>query len=400
MKMRKFISVLASLALSASCFVALATSAFAADATISVDTVKITDFTGEYAEYADYDMTADGFETYLLTFNATNLELETAFGTGMSKNKVTGNSIGSWTIQYRVNAEGTKDEDYMVEDVYTLGSEVLNTWNGTLKTVTYGGGTAPMYPAAGQALTIASTDKIPLYKAIIVKAPENKMTLSFERNDSFNITVIPIKNDNYTGVQADKKEYVFTMDPVTVEAKAEEIAVTAIKLDQTALELDLNGTKEATLVATVEPENATDPTVTWATSDETVAKVVNGKVTAFAVGTTTITATAGDQSATCEVTVVDTTPVYVQPGETFTDIAVDGMAEGNVLIYVSKVADGANAMGHAKLTNTTLNETFIPTATIAELLGGEAVDGATISGAIIVVVSAPEGNEFSFEIVD
>lgn len=86
---------------------------------------------------------------------------------------------------------------------------------------------------------------------------------------------------------------------VTYEVGAE-VAATGISLDQTALTLTEGET--ATLKATLTPEGATT-TVTWTSSDETVATVASGKVTAVAAGTATITAKAGDYSATCNVTV-------------------------------------------------------------------------------------------------
>src|SRR5690606_33284751 len=47
-----------------------------------------------------------------------------------------------------------------------------------------------------------------------------------------------------------------------------------------------------TLTATVLPANATNKTVTWSTSDQTVATVQNGVVTLLKEGSVTITATA------------------------------------------------------------------------------------------------------------
>ena len=88
---------------------------------------------------------------------------------------------------------------------------------------------------------------------------------------------------------------------VTYEV-GEEIAATAIELDQTALTLAEGRT--ATLKATLAPEGATTA-VTWTSSDEKVATVAGGKVTAVAAGTATITAKAGDYSATCAVTVTE-----------------------------------------------------------------------------------------------
>ena len=47
------------------------------------------------------------------------------------------------------------------------------------------------------------------------------------------------------------------------------------------------------------------PAITWTSSESGVATVENGVVTAVSAGTATITATAGELSATCEITVTD-----------------------------------------------------------------------------------------------
>lgn len=65
----------------------------------------------------------------------------------------------------------------------------------------------------------------------------------------------------------------------------------------------------ASLSATVVPGNATNKTVSWSTSDASVATVTGGVVSAHAKGTATITATAedGGHSASCLVTVTPKT---------------------------------------------------------------------------------------------
>ena len=87
---------------------------------------------------------------------------------------------------------------------------------------------------------------------------------------------------------------------VTVSKK--DIAVTGVTLNKTSLELT-EGNSEM-LTATVKPDDATYKTVTWTSSDTSIATVdAGGKVTAVREGTATITATAGGKSASCKVTV-------------------------------------------------------------------------------------------------
>ena len=91
---------------------------------------------------------------------------------------------------------------------------------------------------------------------------------------------------------------VFTIEPPTV-------AVTGVTLAPTSATLTLGETETVTLIPTVLPAEATDKSVTWSSSDEAVATVTDGVVTAVAAGTATITVTTTDgaKTATCAVTV-------------------------------------------------------------------------------------------------
>ena len=86
---------------------------------------------------------------------------------------------------------------------------------------------------------------------------------------------------------------------VTVSKKV--IAVSSIELNKA--DLALVEEEEFTLVATVKPDDATDKTVFWSSSDSSVATVAEGKVKAHKEGTAIITAKAGDKTASCSVTV-------------------------------------------------------------------------------------------------
>ncbi len=70
-----------------------------------------------------------------------------------------------------------------------------------------------------------------------------------------------------------------------------------VKLDQTSCTMVED--QKMKLTATVMPEGA----VTWSTSDNTVVSVSNGELLAKKVGTATVTATVGETSASCQVTV-------------------------------------------------------------------------------------------------
>ena len=80
------------------------------------------------------------------------------------------------------------------------------------------------------------------------------------------------------------------------------IPVNTVSLDKSTISLKEGET--STLQATVKPDNATNRTVTWQSSNEGVATVTNaGQVKGIGTGTATITATAGGKTATCSVTV-------------------------------------------------------------------------------------------------
>ena len=105
--------------------------------------------------------------------------------------------------------------------------------------------------------------------------------------------------------------------------------VTGVTLDKPTLALAVGGS--GTLIATVEPPNATNRAVTWSSDNTSVATVTNGVVTAVAPGTTTITVNTvdGNHNATCVVTVeYDTPPQDVVYHFTSNFGAYTGQAEG------------------------------------------------------------------------
>ena len=109
------------------------------------------------------------------------------------------------------------------------------------------------------------------------------------------------------------------LDDFSLVKKPTIVEATAIALNKTATTINIGSSE--TLTATVTPDGATFDPITWKSSDEAVATVVDGKVTAVAAGTATITATTGALSATCTVTVP--TPAAPPP------VVPDGFAMPN-----------------------------------------------------------------------
>lgn len=100
--------------------------------------------------------------------------------------------------------------------------------------------------------------------------------------------------------------HVFTSDEADKVVFEPAVSVKSIVLNPTEATLNI-GTSMA-ITASVLPEDATNPALSWASSDPTVATVSNGIVTGIKEGETIITCEAQDGSgtkATCNITVVD-----------------------------------------------------------------------------------------------
>ena len=123
------------------------------------------------------------------------------------------------------------------------------------------------------------------------------------------------------------------------------VAVTGVTLNKTTAALEVGNS--LTLTATVSPSNATNKTVTWTSSNTSVATVSNGKVTALKAGKSTITVTTADGSykATCTVTVTE------PEGEDPTPVVTD-KAAWTIMIYMC----GADLESQSGLATSDLKE--------------------------------------------
>ena len=105
-----------------------------------------------------------------------------------------------------------------------------------------------------------------------------------------------------------------------------------VELNKTNLSFTV-GDASAKLSATVTPADADDTTVSWTSSDSSIATVKDGVVTPLKAGTATITATCGDKTMTCTVTVAARTIAGVA-GSDGTDVSVS--AENNAAAGIAQ----------------------------------------------------------------
>ena len=157
--------------------------------------------------------------------------------------------------------------------------------------------------------TITFTSSVGKIKSIAITAEDIMMSstpsgwttdyskLSWSGEEASTTVSLPLSGGTEI---SDISEIVFTIEST--------VNVTGITLDKTEASMIVGG-ETLTLTATVAPDDAADKTVTWTSSDETVATVTDGVVTAVAAGTATITVTTTDgaKTATCTVTVAEPT---------------------------------------------------------------------------------------------
>lgn len=166
---------------------------------------------------------------------------------------------------------------------------------------------------------------------------------------------------------------------VTVNAP-QTVPVTGVTLDKAELTLEKGST--GTLTATVAPQNATNNTVTWSSSNPEFVTVANGTVTAVSAGTATITVTTadGNHKATCTVTVIPKT------------VQVSGIqVQGSASVYV-----GGSTKLTATVTPTNATNQKVTWSSNNESVATVGTDGtvtAVSAGTATITVTTEDGQK-------
>ncbi len=241
------------------------------------------------------------------------------------------------------------------------------------------------------AVTLGDGNKVTVTFGV---AGKNSATIYSVSRDTANLYANGSVSDEITvedAAQAQNLTYtVTTKNPdksasfkVTFNVADSTVAVESVTVEPKTLSLKVGGSGE--LTATVLPENATDTTVTWTTSNEEIATVdVKGVVTAKAAGEATITATAGDKTGICKVTVEEAAIDDVKAPEVTAEAEIPEGASENVseIINAAATAVTENAASIAPdLSNAILNTTTKDSNGNLTITGGAQVDNSKINAA-------------------
>ena len=186
---------------------------------------------------------------------------------------------------------------------------------------------ATIYPTTVSDKTVTYTSSDPE----VVEVSGNGL-LTAKATGSATITVTPAANSTVSAT-------------VTITVLAEKIPVESIELNMTTASMLVGDTLQ--LTATVLPENATDKTVTWVSSDAGAASVTNnGLVTALEQGDATITVTANGNPALKATCVIQLAHKVITPGEAllsldFTKKTVQDYIDDGILVTNEASVDDA-----------------------------------------------------------
>lgn len=299
------------------------------------------------------------------------------------------------TLNLTINPEDTTDDSLVVWS--SNNEQVATVTNGEVTAVASGNATITV--TKGSKSDTVSVHVLKPIDSFVIS--EREVTLN--RNESKNLTVTILPDDaeesktvtwtssDPESVSVDQNGKITglkgTQSPVTITGKLANgkevtcnvtvvVLINDISLNKTSTTINKGETE--TLTVTIDPEDTSeDTTVTWDSSDKTVATVDStGKVTALKAGTTTISATVGNHTKNCAVTV--NVPISSVTVET----ADFELARGDNKQVVAKV-NPDDATGDKTITWTSSDETVATvdsTGKVTAVGKGNATITATAGG--------------------
>jgi uncharacterized protein YjdB len=186
------------------------------------------------------------------------------------------------------------------------------------------------------------------------------------------------------------------------DPKGETIEVESVSVSPSSKSLKVGD--KFTPTATVEPDDATNAKVTWSVTASTPDGVVTvnkntGEITAVKAGTATVTATAGDETANCKITVDEAEPDFVAV-TAITLSSASSVAAGTPLDLSAAVepSDATNSAIVWTVTDAGTTEAIIEGNVLYAPNGGTVTITATIANG--ETATTPYTQAFDIEILD
>ena len=234
---------------------------------------------------------------------------------------------------------------------------------------------------------IAPQDTLTL-KATVLDASGQELTDETLTWSSSNAAVATVKDGVVTGVTEGKAKITVKAGKrsadCTITVTNDAIEVKSLKLDKDRAEMQIGDS--LTLTATMQPANAPDDLVSWASSDPNIATVKKGIVVATSSGSVTITASAGSCTATCQITVQAPSRVDSVTAET----ASATLDLGGTKIVAGVINEEMKIIGRGKLKTNCPRAAEAILEDVAKAVEAAVIDaGITMNDVVSVGIGTP-----------
>ena len=226
-------------------------------------------------------------------------------------------------------------------------------------------------------LTLTLSESLNIDQVIVNAAKYSNDASTLSVNDSTSQDISDNDFNDYTfninestsslSLEAVKRIYVKGLTIITSGGGSSTVSVESVNVSPTSLSLNVG--EHSSLTATVLPTNATNKSVTWSSSNNSIASVTNGTVTANSVGTATITVTTvdGGKTANCTVTVtlapVVLSSISVTGAKTSYEVG-DAFVKPTVTAYYSN-STSKDVSSSATFTGYDLSKDGVSTVTVS-----------------------------------
>lgn len=255
------------------------------------------------------------------------------------------------------NFSNTTSSNPQTSDVSSISSDVSSSQSSSEASSESSSERQPIHVSSVSldkaSLSIQEGSTAQLTHTVLPEDADNKNVTWSSSNES----VATVNNGVVTALIPGKATITVTTEDGSKTASCEvtveklPVHVSSVSLDKSALTLEVGSSE--TLTHTVLPEDADNKDVTWSSSNESVATINNGVVTAVSRGSATITVTTadGEKSATCSVTVEQHHNITTSSNDDVSINVASTAQEGDV-VTISLTYDASSVEVKKVLANT------------------------------------------------